>query len=255
MKPVNTTRRSLLKFIGFGGGALAVTGPSSFAAIKLPSTKPVANGHGILAEGPFKLTDLPYAYGALEPHIDAKTMEIHHSKHHAAYINNLNAALEKESGWKDKKLEELLRDTKKIPESIRTAVRNNGGGHYNHTFFWMILSPEKQEPTGKLADAIKRDFGSLDDFKKQFNESATKVFGSGWAWLIKDNAGKLSITTTPNQDNPIMDVAEKNGTPVLGVDVWEHAYYLKHQNKRVDYLASFWNVVNWKKAGEFYESV
>ncbi|HZG01819.1 MAG TPA: Fe-Mn family superoxide dismutase [Chitinophagales bacterium] len=253
VKQMSASRRSLLKFMGLAGGAVALGAPS-FAASAFSINRSKVNGLGIVGDGPFRLPDLPYAYTALEPHIDAKTMEIHHSKHHAAYVNNLNAALEKEPDWQEKPLETLLKDIKKIPESIRTAVRNNGGGHYNHTFFWMVISPDKQEASGKLADAIQRDFGSLDDLKKQFNEAATKVFGSGWAWVVKDNAGKLSITSTPNQDNPIMDVAEKQGTPVLGVDVWEHAYYLKHQNKRAEYLSDFWNVVNWKKAGEFYDA-
>lgn len=251
MKPANNTRRSLLKFIGITGGALAVGGPS-FAS-KHFASKPLITGHGILEESPYKLSDLPFAFGALEPHIDAQTMQIHHDKHHAKYVSNLNDAIAKEPSLKDKPLETLLKDIKKLPDGVRKTIRNNGGGHYNHTFFWMILSPEKQEPTGKLADAIKRDFGSLDDFKKEFKDEATKVFGSGWAWLVK-NGDKLSIVSTPNQDNPIMDVADDKGTPVLGVDVWEHAYYLKYQNKRPDYLDAFWNVVNWKKVGEFYEA-
>jgi len=252
MQHVSNSRRSLLKFLGLTGSAVALGGPT-FAAKHFSFGKPSVTGHGILDDAPYKLPDLPYAFNALEPHIDAQTMQIHHDKHHAKYVSNLNDALAKEPSLKDKKLEELLTNVKGLPDTVRTAIRNNGGGHYNHTFFWMILSPEKQEPTGKLADAIKRDFGTTDDFKKQFSEAATKVFGSGWAWLVK-NGDKLSIVTTPNQDNPIMDVSENKGTPVLGVDVWEHAYYLKYKNVRADYLGAFWNVVNWKKVGEFYEA-
>jgi superoxide dismutase, Fe-Mn family len=252
MKHVSTSRRSLLKFIGLTGGAVAIGG-ASFASKHFPISRTPLSGHGLLDEGPYTLGDLPYAFNALEPHIDAQTMQIHHDKHHAKYVSNLNEAIAKAPSLKDKKLEELLKDIKGLPDNVRTAIRNNGGGHYNHTFYWLILSPEKQEPSGKLADALTRDFGSMEEFKKQFKDAATKVFGSGWAWLVKNN-DKLSIVTTPNQDNPIMDVAENKGTPLLGVDVWEHAYYLKYQNKRPDYLDAFWNVVNWKKVGEFYTS-
>ena len=189
----------------------------------------------------FTLPALPYGYDALEPHIDARTMEIHHTKHHQAYINNLNAALEKAPELQKKSIDELMRDVNSAPESVRTAVRNNGGGHWNHTMFWEIMGPGAGgEPTGALADAIKSSFGDFSKFKEQFAAAATGRFGSGWAWLI-NTGGKLSITSTPNQDNPLMEAK----TAILGLDVWEHAYYLKYQNKRPDYIAAWWNVVNW----------
>ena len=191
---------------------------------------------------PFTLPPLPYPNNALEPHIDAQTMEIHHDKHHGAYVNNLNAALEKAPELQGKSLDDLLKNLNAVPESIRTAVRNNGGGHWNHSMFWQIMSPKGGgAPGGKLADAIKSSFGSFDAFKEQFNAAGGARFGSGWAWLIKDG-GKLSIISTSNQDNPIMD---GKPAPILGLDVWEHAYYLKYQNRRPDYMKAWWNVVNW----------
>jgi superoxide dismutase, Fe-Mn family len=199
---------------------------------------------------PFQLLPLPYPYEALEPHIDKETMTIHHDKHHAAYVNNLNAALEGQAAA-NSSIEELVKGLNNIPENIRTAVRNNGGGHINHTMFWEIMTPGgSNAPSGDLADAIKSSFGDLETFKKQFNEAGVKRFGSGWAWLVKKD-GKLSITSTPNQDNPLMDNA---GSPVLGNDVWEHAYYLKYQNRRPDYLAAWWNVVNWDKVSERFKN-
>jgi Fe-Mn family superoxide dismutase len=189
----------------------------------------------------FTLPPLPYAFDALEPHIDAKTMEIHHDKHHQAYVNNLNAAIEKAPELQGKSLDELMRGINTVPEAVRTAVRNNGGGHWNHSMFWEIMGPGKGgEPTGKLADAIKSSFGDFATFKQQFAAAAGSRFGSGWAWLLNDG-GKLSIISTPNQDNPLMD----GKTAILGVDVWEHAYYLKYQNRRPDYVTAWWNVVNW----------
>jgi len=189
----------------------------------------------------FTLPPLPYPNDALEPHIDARTMEIHHDKHHQAYVNNLNAAIEKAPELANKSLDDLMRSINSVPEAVRTAVRNNGGGHWNHSMFWEIMGPKKGgEPAGKLADAIKSAFGDFSKFKEQFAAAAAGRFGSGWAWLIKDG-GKLSITSTPNQDNPLMD----GKTPILGLDVWEHAYYLKYQNKRPDYVTAWWNVVNW----------
>ena len=197
----------------------------------------------------FTLPSLPYAHDALEPHIDKLTMEIHHGKHHQAYVDNLNKAVagtENES----KSLEELVAAAGKISP----AVRNNGGGHWNHSFFWQILAPNAGgEPKGKLADAIKSTFGSFDEFKEKLNAAGTTRFGSGWAWLIVKD-GKLEVTSTPNQDNPLMDVAEVKGTPVLGVDVWEHAYYLKYQNRRPEYLKAFWSVVNWDAVSKHYEA-
>ncbi len=195
----------------------------------------------------FTLPALPYALDALEPNIDVKTMEIHHGKHHQAYITNLNKAIEGTPNA-DKSLEELVKNA----GSISAAVRNNGGGHWNHSFFWQILAPNAGgNPTGQLAEAINSAFGSFDGLKEKFNAAGATRFGSGWAWLIVKD-GKLEVTSTPNQDNPLMDVAETKGTPILGVDVWEHAYYLKYQNRRPDYLAAFWNVVNWAKVAELY---
>src|SRR6478672_7832266 len=191
----------------------------------------------------YTLPPLPYDFGALEPHIDAKTMEIHHTKHHQAYVNNLNAAIEKAPELANKSLDDLMRGINTVPEAVRTAVRNNGGGHWNHSLFWQLMGPGKGgEPTGKLADAIKSAFGDFAKFKEQFGAAGVGRFGSGWAWLVNDG-GKLSITSTPNQDNPLME----GKTAILGLDVWEHAYYLKYQNRRPDYIQAWWNVVNWKE--------
>jgi len=195
-----------------------------------------------------QLPPLPYAPDALEPHIDAQTMQIHHGKHHQAYVNNLNAALEKHPNLQSKSAEDLIRDLSAVPEDVRTAVRNNGGGHVNHTMFWTLMAPNAGgAPSGALADAINAAFGSLDAFKEQFAKAAVGRFGSGWAWLIDTN-GKLSIESTPNQDNPIME--GKKG--ILGLDVWEHAYYLKYQNRRPDYITAWWNVVNWSEVARRY---
>ena len=189
----------------------------------------------------FTLPPLPYAYDALEPHIDDQTMRIHHDKHHATYVNNLNAALESHPDLQKKSVEELISNIDALPEAIRTPVRNNGGGHVNHTMFWEIMGPGKGgEPSGALGEAIKSTFGSFDAFKTQLNDAGVKRFGSGWAWLV-DAGGKLVIESTANQDNPMMEGKK----PILGVDVWEHAYYLKYQNKRPDYLAAWWNTINW----------
>jgi Fe-Mn family superoxide dismutase len=193
-----------------------------------------------------QLPPLPYAFDALEPHIDAKTMEIHHGKHHAAYVTNLNAALEKFPALQNKSIEALLKEINSVPEEIRTAVRNNGGGHMNHTMFWEIMGPQAGgEPTGALADAINKAFGSFAAFKEQFAKAGLGRFGSGWAWLIKQD-GKLLIESTANQDQPIME----GKVAILGVDVWEHAYYLKYQNRRADYIAAWWNVVNWNEVAK-----
>jgi Fe-Mn family superoxide dismutase len=191
---------------------------------------------------PFTLPALPYAYDALEPHIDARTMEIHHTKHHQTYVNNLNAALEKAPQLEGKSLDDLMRGINSVPEAVRTAVRNNGGGHWNHSMFWELMGPKQGgDPRGRIGDAIKSSFGDFTKFREQFAAAGTGRFGSGWAWLIDEGNGKLSITSTPNQDNPLMDGKKA----VLGLDVWEHAYYLKYQNKRPDYIAAWWNVVNW----------
>jgi Fe-Mn family superoxide dismutase len=188
-----------------------------------------------------QLPSLPYDAAALEPHIDAQTMQIHHGKHHAAYVNNLNAALEKHANLQSKSPEDLIRGLSSVPEEIRTAVRNNGGGHVNHTMFWQIMGPGKGgAPTGKIAEAITSTFGGFDSFKEQMNKAGGARFGSGWVWLVEAN-GKLAVESTPNQDNPMMDGKK----PIFGIDVWEHAYYLKYQNRRPDYLAAWWNVINW----------
>ena len=193
----------------------------------------------------FTLPALPYAHDALEPHIDALTMQIHHGKHHQAYVDNLNKAIAG-TPHENKSLEELV----KAAGTISPAVRNNGGGHWNHSFFWELLAPNAGgAPTGALADAINDVFGSFDSFKEKFNTAGATRFGSGWAWLIINN-GTLQITSTPNQDNPLMDVAEVKGTPLLGVDVWEHAYYLKYQNRRPEYMGAIWNAINWNKVAE-----
>jgi Fe-Mn family superoxide dismutase len=197
----------------------------------------------------FELPALTYAFNALEPHIDARTMEIHHGKHHQAYVNNLNNAV-KGNAAEGKSLEELMHEVSKYS----MAIRNNGGGHWNHSLFWTLLSPTGGgNPTGKLADDIAATFGSFETFKEQFNTAATTRFGSGWAWLVVHD-GKLVVTSTPNQDNPLMDIAEVKGTPILGLDVWEHAYYLHYQNRRPDYINAWWNVVNWNKVAELYDS-
>ena len=199
---------------------------------------------------PFTLAALPYAHEALEPHIDTLTMQIHHGKHHQAYVDNLNKAIAGTDN-ENKSLKELV----KISGSISPAVRNNGGGHWNHTFFWESLTANAAgKPSGKLAESIDAAFGSFDAFKEKFSQAGMTRFGSGWAWLIVKD-GKLEVSSTPNQDNPLMDIAEIKGTPILGADVWEHAYYLKYQNKRADYLAAFWNVVNWDKVTERFAAV
>lgn len=197
----------------------------------------------------FQLPDLPYAFDALEPHIDAMTMEIHHDKHHAGYTNKLNAAIDG-TDLADKSIEDILAGV----SGYSAGVRNNGGGFYNHSLFWDIMSPNGGgEPTGALAEAINAAFGSYDDFKTAFAAAARSRFGSGWAWLIKKEDGTVAVTSTPNQDNPLMDVAEEKGTPLLGIDVWEHAYYLKYQNKRPDYVQAFFHVIDWGKVGEKFE--
>ena len=196
-----------------------------------------------------ELPNLPYAYDALEPHFDKETMNIHHTKHHNTYITNLNAALEGHAELADKSVEELVANLNEVPEALRTAVRNNGGGHANHTFFWTILSPNGGgQPVGELATAIEAKFGSFDAFKEEFAKAGATRFGSGWAWLVVNN-GELEVTSTPNQDSPLTE----GKTPVIGLDVWEHAYYLNYQNRRPDYIGAFWNVVDWNAAEKRYQ--
>jgi len=199
----------------------------------------------------FKLPALPYEYNSLEPFIDQQTMTIHHDLHHGGYVTKLNTALEGNPEFQNKSIEELLQSLESLPESIRMAVRNNGGGHFNHSLFWSILSSEKSEPSSQLTSAISTSFGSFEAFKEQFTTIASTRFGSGWVWLVKQEDGTLEVLSTPNQDNPLMD---KTGTPILALDVWEHAYYLKYQNKRPEYINAFWNIVNWGKVSEFFGS-
>lgn len=212
---------------------------------------PMGNPDDVKADaGVFQIAKLPYAYDALEPHVDARTMETHYSKHYLSYTNNLNKAITG-TPMETKTIEDILRTL----DMSNMAVRNNGGGYYNHTLFWEIMAPKAGgEPKGALAEAITKDFGSFDNFKTQFTEAATKQFGSGWAWLVVDKTGKLAIGSTPNQDNPLMPGVSISGQPILGLDVWEHAYYLKYQNKRPDYISAFYNVINWNAVAKKYEA-
>jgi Fe-Mn family superoxide dismutase len=219
------TRREVLK-----------SAAASAAALLVPSTGAAKRAAG------FTLPKLPYAYDALEPHIDAKTMEIHHDKHHQAYVDGLNAALKDQPDWLSKPVDTVIANLGKLPEAIQPAVRNMGGGHYNHSMFWTIMKKDGGQPTGPLLKALEAAFGTFDGFQKAFTEAAMKRFGSGWAWLVPTGEKGLSIVSSPNQDNSVMD--GKPG-PIMGIDVWEHAYYLKYQNKRADYVKAWWNVVNW----------
>jgi superoxide dismutase, Fe-Mn family len=238
------TRREAIKAVALTAGALAVAPSFSRGA--------AADSSASSSTYPFKLPDLGYSYDALEPYIDAQTMQIHHDKHNGAYVENLNKALaQAPESIQKMSLEDLLLNLDKVPENIRTAVRNNGGGQYNHSFFWKILKKnDGSQPTGNLAKAIETSFGGFPAFQTKFNEAAGKVFGSGWAWLVTDGK-KLSITTTPNQDCPISKANDKE-SPIVGIDVWEHAYYLKYQNRRPEYVKAFWNVINWDYAAERY---
>jgi superoxide dismutase, Fe-Mn family len=258
MENTNTRRNFIKKTAILSVGTIV---GSSIINNNLASELPVNNNlldnsDDIISQGGFTLPKLPYSYEALEPHIDKLTMEIHHSKHHNAYVTNLNKALE----GIDSKLLGASKSLESIfdnMESYESGVKNNAGGHYNHTLFWTLMKPNGGgEPKGKLGDAIKSTFGSFEEFKKKFSDAASKRFGSGWAWLIIAD-GKLTITSTPNQDNPLMNLKSKNhikGKPILALDVWEHAYYLKNQNRRADYIASFWNVINWETAEKLYNS-
>jgi superoxide dismutase, Fe-Mn family len=236
------TRRQLLTTIGTTTSAIVLTSllPSQAQAAEAEKTAtPYAT-----------LPALPYAYDALAPYIDERTMTIHHDLHHGAYVKNLNAALDKFPKYKEKPIEDLFRILNKLPEEIRRTVRNNGGGHYNHTLFWESMGPKNDsQPTGKLADALIKDFGSIEDFKTKFVDAGMQRFGSGWVWVAITRKGNLAITTTPNQDNPCM----VSDIPILGNDLWEHAYYLTYQNRRAEYLAQWWNVVNWKVVSDRYE--
>ena len=234
------SRRSLVSAaVVTGVGVYGVTSGRGFAQSSTPAVPETP-------DGPFTLPELPYPYEALEPHIDTLTMQIHHDKHHAAYVNNLNTALVDYPDLHALSIENLVSDLDAVPEGIRTAVRNNGGGHFNHSMFWEIMVPESTAPSGDVAAAIDRDLGGLEAMQAVVNDAGLKRFGSGWSWIVV-NDGTLSVVSTPNQDNPLMD---GSGVPVLGIDVWEHAYYLHYQNLRVDYLAAWWNVVNWDAVAE-----
>ena len=237
------TRREAIKTVALTAGAIAV-------APSLVDGQNTAQGG---AGYPFKVPDLGYSYDALEPYIDAQTMQIHHDKHHSAYVENLNKALaDAPDATKKMTVEELLASLDTLPEKIRTAVRNNAGGHYNHSLFWKMLKKnENGKPSGDLAKAIDTSFGSFSSFQEKFSDAGAKVFGSGWAWLVLKDGKTLEIVSTPNQDSPI---SQKTTAPILGLDVWEHSYYLKHQNRRPEYIKAFWNVVNWDYAAERYSS-
>ncbi|MEK7683947.1 MAG: superoxide dismutase [Verrucomicrobiota bacterium] len=229
------------------GTALGLAALDQWSPLRAQATAPAA---GAAPAGPFKLPPLPYSFDALEPHIDARTMEIHHGKHHAAYVTNLNKAVADQPDWAAKTVEELIGNLNAAPESIRTALRNHGGGHANHTLFWQLMSKNGGgKPKGALAAAIDKKFGSFSTFQDQFTKAATTLFGSGWAWLELDAQRNLSISATPNQNSPLME----GRTPLLGIDVWEHAYYLKYQNRRPEYIAAYYNVINWDFVSSRYE--
>jgi superoxide dismutase, Fe-Mn family len=251
---MNLNRRYFLSLLGASTGALLLNGCTSsenqptvrntLTVAASPEESPIAKPTEKSAEvkGAIQLPPLPYPYEALEPHIDAKTMQFHHDKHHATYVKNLNAALEKHPQLKNISVEQMVQNLKNVPEDIRNTVRNNGGGHINHSMFWRIMKPNGGgEPTGAIAEAITENFGNFDNFKKKFNEEGTKRFGSGWVWLIRDKSGKLEVVSTANQDSPI----SVGKYPIMGNDLWEHAYYLNYQNRRADYLDAWWNVLNW----------
>ena len=253
MKNSNTnSRRAFIK-----KSAVAALGLGVFNSLKMEDLA-AANKINLVeiepVHGAFELPALGYEYNALEPFIDATTMTIHHSKHHQAYITKLNEAVEKTPELQHKSLMELITNINGTPESVRMAIINHGGGHFNHSFFWQLMSPSAKSSTAgeALLTAINTKWGSMDNFKVEFAKSATGVFGSGWAWLVKDKENALSIMTTPNQDNPVMDIMPQKAKPIMGIDVWEHAYYLKHQNKRADYITDFWNVIDWAQVTKWY---
>ncbi len=234
-------RRDFLKLAGIAATVAIVPPAAALAGCTNPAE---SAGDNTMA---YELPALPYKFDALEPHIDAKTMEIHHDKHHAAYVTNVNKALVEHPDLAKLPIEQLISDMNKVPETIRTAVRNNGGGHANHTLFWQIMKPGGGgAPSGKVADALKSAFGSFDQFRTKMNDAGATRFGSGWTWLVKDRSGKLDVMSTPNQDSPIME----GRTPIIGIDVWEHAYYLKYQNRRADYLGAWWNTINWDEVAK-----
>lgn len=239
------SRRSLLVASSFSG--MAVASSLRLGSVSSQSSTPVPPE---IPTGPFTLPDFPYAFEALEPHIDTLTMQIHHDKHHAAYVNNLNTALVDHPDLQTMSIEDLISGLDTLPEEIRPAVRNNGGGHFNHSMFWQLMSPEPGAPSAELLAAIDRDLGGMEGLQAAVSEAGLKRFGSGWSWVVASD-GVLSVVSTPNQDNTLMD---GSGIPILGVDVWEHAYYLLYQNKRADYLAAWWNVVDWTAVSELFVS-
>jgi len=244
-------RRTLVgRAAAVGAGALAL--PWLGRGRAGAQATPAAGATPDVGEGPYRLDPLPYAFDALEPHIDARTMELHHDRHHAAYVRMLNGVADQLGDLADLAPEELIQNLDQVPEAIRTTVRNNGGGHVNHTMFWQIMGPNGGgQPSGDLAAAIDEAFGSFDAMKEEVNAAGLARFGSGWTWLIVNEAGELAVTSTPNQDNPLMaDLVDAPGTPILGNDVWEHAYYLQYQNRRADYLEAWWNTVDWDAVGE-----
>jgi Fe-Mn family superoxide dismutase len=243
-------RRNFLFLLGASAGSVALDA-YPFTSLMKPAWATELSQAGGTQPNPktmaFELPPLPYSYKALEPYIDARTMQFHHDKHHATYVKNLNAALDKHPELKGKRVEALLSNLNSVPEDIRTTVRNNGGGHVNHTMFWQIMGPNGGgEPTGSIANAIKQTFGSFDSFKQEFNNTAANHFGSGWAWLVRTSDGKLQIMDTFNQDSPFM----KGYYPIMGNDLWEHAYYLKYQNRKADYFNAWWSVVNWNEVNK-----
>ncbi|MFN0274759.1 MAG: superoxide dismutase [Chitinophagales bacterium] len=251
MKNQKASRRNFIK-----KGALTVAGMGLFNSLRLQAfeLQNVNLENTKLPGGAFTLPPLGYDFGALEPHIDAITMQIHHDKHHQTYVTKLNEAIEKVSELKEKSLDELIMNINTIPESVRTAIRNHGGGHWNHSFFWKMMSPNAANSvtSDTFRNAMIAKWNDLDTFKAEFQKNALGLFGSGWTWLVKDVSGNLSIVNTANQDNPMMDIGAQRGKPLMGVDVWEHAYYLKHQNKRADYLNSIWNVIDWGMVSKWY---
>lgn len=241
------SKRTFLGYLGalpFGVAALHFVGRAGFVSPAMAAAEDAASD----VSGPFTLPPLPYAKDALDRAIDAQTMTLHHDKHHQAYVDNLNKEVAKDEKLQGKSIEEIISHVSKYSK----GTRNNGGGHWNHSFFWTIMTPEITEASPEFAEAIDKSFGSMDEFKKQFEAAGAKQFGSGWVWLIVNKKGLLEITSTPNQDNPLMDDAKVKGTPVLGNDVWEHAYYLRYFNKRADYLKKWWDVVNWARVSELY---
>lgn len=252
---MKNSKRSRREFLRTGAITLAGAGLLKTIDMQAMHIENVCEIKTQFADGAFSLPALGYDFNALEPHIDAMTMQIHHDKHHQGYVTKLNDAIEKAPELKGKTLDELLLNLQSVPEQVRTAVRNNGGGHFNHSLFWKLLSPNAASSTTSdtFRKAMMAKWNDMETFKAEFHKSASAVFGSGWTWLVRDASGNLSIVNTPNQDNPLMENAAQRGKPILGIDVWEHAYYLKYQNKRADYLSAVWNVLDWGMVSKWYD--